>query len=65
MLIQALELTNAGNLRLGLPFVLMPLPIQSALCGLLNLLLLTHQGKIRSTSKELLKLVFETGSEYL
>lgn len=63
MLTLALELNNAEDVRLGSQFVLLPLKVQEAIRGLLNLLLLTHQNKIRSTSKELLKLIFETNAE--
>lgn len=62
-LAQALDLTHLDRLNYEEVFPRMSNGGRVAIKGLLEILLGSHKGKIKSTSKELLKIVFETGSE--
>jgi hypothetical protein len=62
-LAQALDLVHLDKLDFDKVFGHMTSGGLSAIKGLLEILLFSHKGKIKSTSKELLKIVFESGSE--
>lgn len=62
-LAQALDLNRLDKLDYREAFGEISSEVRAAIKGLLDLLYMSHKGKIRSTSKELLKIVFETHSE--
>jgi hypothetical protein len=62
-LAQALDLTHLDKLDCSMVFAHMTPSGRLAIKGLLEILQLSYKGKIKSTSKELLKIVFENGSE--
>lgn len=62
-LAQALDLNRLDKLDYRESFGEITSEVRAAVKGLLDLLYMSHKGKIRSTSKELLKIVFETHSE--
>ena len=62
-LAQALDLNHLERLNYSVVFCQLNPLAQIAIKGLLEILQLSHKGKIKSTSKELLKIVFENGVE--
>jgi hypothetical protein len=62
-LAQALDLNRLERLDYATVFIQLTPAARSAIKGLLEILQLSHKGKIKSTSKELLKIVFENGVE--
>lgn len=62
-LAQALDLAHLDRFNFEEVFGQVSSAGRAAIKGLLEILLQSHKGKIKSTSKELLKIIFETGAE--